>query len=163
MRLEHFERSRRDAALSFASSVGICYDMNYLPFWKRWYYLWRFRKMGRSFRLMPRFFSLDRMMEHYGCKKAQDKYMLSDTFELHVTPLVDDGWRSLILKVVDRRTYTKERERTFRIGDEWKSADILYCPEKALFLTADQVATLIDQLCALREENDDWKYYEKSF
>ena len=102
MRLEHFERSRRDAALSFASSVGICYDMNYLPFWKRWYYLWRFRKMGRSFRLMPRFFSLDRMMEHYGCKKAQDKYMLSDTFELYVTPLIGDGWRSLILKVVDR-------------------------------------------------------------
>ena len=163
MRLEHFERSRRDTVLSFASSVGICYDMNYLPFWKRWYYLWRFRKMGRSFRLMPRFFSLDRMMEHYGCIKAQDKYMLSDTFELHVTPLIGDGWHSLILKVVDRRTYTKARERTFRIDDERKSADILYCPEKALFLTADQVAILIDQLCALREENDDWKYYEKSF
>ena len=29
--------------------------------------------------------------------------------------------------------------------------------------TGQQVAILIDQLCALREENDDWKYYEESF
>lgn len=160
MRLEHFERSRRDNVLSLAATLGICYDMNYLPFWWRWYYLWRFRKRRPCVHLMPRFFSLERAMEHYDCRRHGDIYLLGDMLEIKVDYL-DDG--NLVFEVSDMRKYAGSRNRNFlaRVGDQ--EADVIYCLELDAFMAADQVAEILEHLCALKEEHDEWKYYEGSY
>ncbi len=151
--------------LSFAHSMGFIYDMSYLPWWKRYYYLWRFRKLGQIMKLMPRFFSLDRVMEHYGCEKESGRlYRMGDSylFTLTCENVLDDRI-DLTMAMTELRTYEADRSSKNMWPGTPHKVNLLYCPELNAFVNDEQVMRLMDFMRRKKAEYDDWCYFKTHY
>lgn len=163
--LERFDGSAMDNVLSFAHSMGFVYDMNYLPWWRRLFYLWRFRKMGTILHLMPQFFSLDRAMAYYACaKKEGGIYELGDSFLFALTHERVAGSRiDLTMTATCTRDFEKENTNKTVWRGSINEVNLLYCPEMNIFVSYGQVYNIIVFLRGKKSEYDDWCYFRDNY
>ncbi len=167
--IAHLKVSTRDEMLMYAKVMGFICDWREVGFWQRWAARWRMRKYNGAAKTMLRFFSIERVAEHYDfvrdcANEGKDErcFVLKDLCEVSIS-WTGEGISRLQILEDNKISFPREKQTLTLPVDEGEAALVFYCVESKSCLTLSQVIGIISWFSQKKERCDDWRYYSENY
>ncbi len=172
--MAHFIISQRDDVLMFAHAMGFTYSLERVGFFERWRLKLLLRGQSLPVRKMPKFVSLDRIAEHYGCMKVPDfnsckdesAYAFDEGKKVEVFNDYLGGLNKTRLKIVaeDKSKFVSENKKTSDVFiAEPSEFNLYYCYETHSLWTETQVVSVILWFSKQKKDYDDWRFFMENY